>query len=164
MNLRALLLCWCIPFAAYAADVGQTPPALTGMDLQSGQAVDLDAMHGRVVLVDFWASWCAPCLKSLPLYARLREEFPRADFEIIAISVDEDAADARAFLKRVEVRFPIVHDDGSRASAWSPPGMPSSFLIDRQGLIQSRHIGFKPGDIDALRDEVRTLIEASHAP
>lgn len=164
MFFRALILCCWIPLSAIAAGIGETPPAVNGTDLQNGQPVDLAALRGRVVLVDFWASWCAPCLKSLPLYARLRDEFPREDFEIIAISVDEDAADAQAFLKRVDVQFPIVHDDGSRASAWSPPGMPSSFLIDRQGLIKSRHIGFKPGDIDALRDEVRTLIEASHAP
>ena len=164
MIFRALLLCWCLPLAANAANVGQTPPALTGMDLQSGQAVDLEALHGRVVLVDFWASWCAPCLKSLPLYQTLREEWPRADFEILAVNVDEDVADARDFLSRVQVEFPIVHDDGRLASAWAPPAMPSAYLIDRDGRIHSRHLGFRPGDIDGLRNEVRHLIEARDAP
>lgn len=163
MFLRALCLLLCIPIAALATNVGETPPPVTGTDMQNGQPVDLVALRGRVVLVDFWASWCAPCLKSLPLYAGLREGLAREDFEIIAINVDEDAADAQAFLQRVTVQFPIMHDNGSLASAWSPPTMPTSFLIDRQGLVHSRHIGFKPGDIGALRDEVRTLIEADHA-
>ncbi len=164
MFLRALFLCCWIPLHAFAVSNGDTPPAVTGADLQNGQPVDLAALRGRVVLVDFWASWCAPCLKSLPLYASLRNEFARSDFEIIAINVDDDLADAQAFLKRVEVQFPIVHDDGGLAGAWSPPTMPTSFLIDRQGLVKSRHIGFKPGDIDALRTEVRSLIEAHDAP
>lgn len=164
MFLRALSLFLWFPIIALAAKVGDTPPAVAGADLQSGQPVDLAALRGRVVLVDFWASWCAPCLKSLPLYAGLRDEFARGDFEIIAINVDEDVGDAKAFLQRVGVQFAIVHDDGSLASAWSPPTMPTSFLIDRQGLVHSRHIGFKPGDIDALRTEIRSLIEASHAP
>lgn len=163
MLLRALCLCLCVPISALAANVGETPPATAGADLRSGEPVDLAALRGRVVLVDFWASWCAPCLKSLPLYAGLRDEFARDDFEVIAINVDEEAADAQAFLQRVDVQFPIVHDDGSLASAWSPPGMPTSFLIDRQGLVHSRHIGFKPGDIEALRSEVRTLVEAHDA-
>lgn len=164
MFLRALLMCCWISQPAFAVGIGETPPEVNGADMQTGLPVDLAALRGRVVLVDFWASWCAPCLKSLPLYAGLRDEFARGDFEIIAINVDEDVGDAKAFLQRVGVQFAIVHDDGSLASAWSPPTMPTSFLIDRQGLVHSRHIGFKPGDIDALRTEIRSLIEASHAP
>ena len=77
---------------------------------------------------------------------------------------DEDVADALGFLSRVRVDFPVVHDDGRLASAWAPPAMPSAYLIDRDGRIHSRHLGFRPGDIDGLRNEVRNLIEARDAP
>ena len=164
MILRALLLLCCLPLSLPAATPGEPAPPLVASELRSAEPVDLAALRGRVVLVDFWASWCAPCLKSLPLYQTLREEWPRADFEILAVNVDEDVADAHDFLSRVQVEFPIVHDDGRLASAWAPPAMPSAYLIDRDGRIHSRHLGFRPGDIDGLRNEVRNLIEARDAP
>lgn len=163
MVWRALTMLLCLPLAAAAVTPGESAPAIRGPDLQTGTSVELDAMRGKVVLVDFWASWCAPCLKSLPLYQQLRDEFARTDFEIVAVNVDEEPADALSFLKRVDVSFPIVRDDGSTASAWAPPTMPSSFLVDRDGKVKSRHIGFKPSDIDALRNEIRALVEVPDA-
>lgn len=160
---RALYLLLWLPLAAAAVAPGDPAPAIRGADLRTGAAVDLAELRGSVVLVDFWASWCAPCLKSLPLYQRLHDEFPRADFEIVAVNVDEDPADALAFLARVKVGFPTLHDDGSVASAWAPPTMPTSYLVDRDGRISSRHIGFKPSHIDALRSELRALIGARDA-
>lgn len=166
MRLLGLgLLLLCLPLAASAAaEVGAPAPDLRGPALAGTDEIDLAGLRGRVVLVDFWASWCAPCLKSLPAYEGLRGEFEREDFEIIAVNVDEEIADAQAFIARVPLSFPLLRDDGSRATAWAPKTMPTSYLIDREGRIASRHLGYREGDIDALRSEIRALTGAPNAP
>lgn len=146
---------------AGAVEVGAPAPTINRPQLAGDGSVDLQQFRGKIVMVDFWASWCAPCLKSLPLYESLRQEFAREDFEIIAVSVDEAAADAQQFLAKHAVSFPVVFDEGGAIAArWSPPAMPTSYLVDRDGVVQTRHLGFQPRDIDALRAEIRDLIGA----
>lgn len=156
-----LCLCWRVDAGA---EVGAPAPALSGPALTGDAQIDLSELRGRVVLVDFWASWCAPCLKSLPAYESLRAEFARADFEIVAVNVDEDPADARAFLSKVALTFPLLRDDGSLAAAWAPKTMPTSYLVDRDGRIAHRHLGWREGDLDALRTQVQALIGELDAP
>ncbi len=128
--------------------------------LASERTIDLADYRGRVVLLDFWASWCGPCRQSLPEYQKLRDEFPREDFEVIAITVDEDAADALKFLERHALQFPLPHDpEGRVAAAYQLLGMPTSYLIDRHGIVHSRHSGFTLKDVAPLRALIRDLIE-----
>lgn len=165
--MRILLLCCllCLCWRAdAAAEVGAPAPGLRGPALVGAGEIDLAGLRGRVVLVDFWASWCAPCLKSLPAYESLRAEFAREDFEIVAVNVDEDPADALAFLRKVALSFPLLRDDGTRAAAWAPKTMPTSYLVDREGRIAHRHLGWREGDLDTLREQVRTLIGDRDAP
>lgn len=162
MLLRVLLalLAWLSLSAnAGAVEIGAPAPGINRPLLSGTANVDLQQLRGKVVMVDFWASWCAPCLKSLPLYESLRQEFAREDFEIVAVSVDEAAEDAQRFLGKHPVSFPVAFDDGgSIAAAWSPPAMPTSYLIDRDGIVRGRHLGFQPKDIDALRAEIDHMI------
>jgi len=119
----------------------------------------LETLRGRVVLLDFWASWCGPCRQSFPLYEQLRQEMPARDFALLAINLDEMADGPRAFLEEHPVHYTSLADPaGEVARQYGLIGMPTSFLIDRDGVVRARHTGFKPQDIEALRKEIRDLI------
>ncbi len=146
---------------AVAVEIGDVAPAIAQPALTGDAPHSLAGLKGKVVLVDFWASWCSPCLKSLPLYEGLRQEFGRSDFEILAVNVVEDQGDARAFLETHKVSYPVVYDGGGVvALAYGLKAMPSSYLIDRSGKVHARHAGFKEKDIDELRTQVRSLVAA----
>jgi thiol-disulfide isomerase/thioredoxin len=148
---------------AFAAEAGKPAPAVALPELQSGQPFELAALRGRVVLLDFWASWCGPCRESLPLYQKLRDEFPRTDFEVVAVNVDDEKQDALAFLERIPLQFPLLHDEGGKvAAAYALKGMPSSYLIDRDGNVASRHVGFQRKDLAPLREHIVRLIGEAH--
>ena len=124
----------------------------------------LDASRSTPVIVDFWASWCGPCRQSLPLYNRLQEDFPASDFAILAVGLDEDAADARTFLREHPVEYTALQNSqGDVAQAFGLKGMPSSYLIDRAGVVRYSHAGFEPRDIDALKREIAELVAKSAA-
>lgn len=163
-RMLAVLAGMALAQASVAADVGGLAPSFEQARLTAAGTLSLAELHGRVVLLDFWASWCAPCLQSLPLYAQLRAEFARTDFEIVAISVDESVQDARDFLARRPVDFPTLHDPtGQIAQAYGVKAMPSSYLIDRDGTIRQVHLGFDSDHIAQLRAEIRALTGVSDA-
>ncbi len=148
-----------LPLIAIAEETSKPAPAFTLPLLQSKETLRLEDLRGRVVLLDFWASWCGPCLESLPQYQKLRNGYNRADFEVLAVSLDEDIEDALGFLKQVPLQFPLLHDpEGKVASAYALKGMPSSYLIDRNGILRSQHIGFQMKDLPPLRAKIEQLI------
>jgi thiol-disulfide isomerase/thioredoxin len=107
--------------------------------------------RGKVVYVDFWASWCTPCRVSFPFMAEIAAE--QGDkLSIVAINVDEKREDAKAFLSEFATPFDIVFDpSGSLASEFKVPGMPTSFLYDRNGRLIGQHIGFRKKDSETIR-------------
>ena len=145
--------------AAHAIEPGAPAPGFRLPAFADGQQVSLADMRGKVVFVDFWASWCSPCRQSLPLYDKLREHYAPADFTIVAIGLDEDVADAKAFLAEHPVKYTTLQNpQGDVAKAFDLKGMPSSYLIDRDGIVRARHVGFEAKDIDALRKEIEGLL------
>lgn len=117
---------------------------------------------GRVTYVDFWASWCGPCRLSLPALNRLSKEFDTADFGVVAISVDYVDEDALDFLKRYPVDYPVAIDKtGNSGRDFAVAGMPSGYLIGRDGLIRAVHVGFRKGDEAILREQIQSLIADS---
>ena len=130
------------------------------LPLVQGEAVhSLHALRGKVVLVDFWASWCGPCVKSMPVYQALYSLYQPRGFEILALSVDEDVQDAKDFLRRHPVTFPVLYDaEGKIAAAYKVPGMPTSYLVDRTGKIVSIHTGFNQAIKVQLERELAELI------
>ncbi|MEO8802978.1 MAG: TlpA disulfide reductase family protein [Rudaea sp.] len=161
--LAAALLAAAI--AASAVEPGAVAPAFSLPSFASAHPVSLADYRGEVVLVDFWASWCSPCRQSLPLYDKLRGEFSPADFAILAIGLDENVADARSFLAEHQVKYMTLQNpQGDVAKAFGLTGMPSSYLIDRDGIVRARHIGFEPKDIVTLRHQIAVLIaKSAHA-
>jgi cytochrome c biogenesis protein CcmG, thiol:disulfide interchange protein DsbE len=125
------------------------------------QLLDLAAFKGKVVYVDFWASWCAPCRESFPWMNRMQGEFGRDGLVIIAVNVDHDRVDAERFLREHPAQFRIVFDpDGMLPEQFGVRGMPTSFLIDREGRVQSRHAGFRLTDRGTLAQQIRLLVHA----
>lgn len=145
--------------SASAATVGQPAPALAGTDA-GGAAVKLADLRGRVVYLDFWASWCAPCLQALPHYQSLARELEPRGLTVIGVNLDRDRALADRALKRTGASFPVVFDPAGRwAQAFALPAMPTSYVIDRSGTIRHVQSGFRAGDEAAIRAAIEAALK-----
>ncbi len=150
---------WTLADAANALTEGDKAPAFAAKSLTGNGNLSLAKYRGKVVYVDFWASWCGPCNKSLPLLAELRKEFPRDQFEVLAINVDKDLDKARALLSKHDIQYPSVSDpQGQLPETFGLKTMPTSYLIDRKGVIRHVHKGFRPTDMDGIRARVKGLV------
>ena len=159
LPLTLLFACACAGSTAHPTlVVGQTAPQLTGVSVD-GEPVDLSKLAGKVVVVDFWASWCEPCEQAMPELDALSAAHGDR-LEIIGVSVDEDPAAMQAFVERVDVRFSILHDaDHDIANRWQPPKMPTSFVIGPDGAIAAIHGGYDGSTAPALRADIDALID-----
>jgi thiol-disulfide isomerase/thioredoxin len=108
------------------------------------EALDLDAYRGKVVVLDFWASWCVPCKRSFPWLNEMHARYGKEGLVIIGVNVDKDANEAKAFLEEYPAQFKIHYDpNGKLAEEYGVRGMPSSFVIGREGQLAAQHLGFK---------------------
>lgn len=160
MRRSLTLLMLLFPFVPDAADVelGMPVPDVALPSLIDGETVHLSDFRGKVVYIDFWASWCGPCRKSLPALDKIRADW-REEFEVFAINVDENPQDGRRFLERYPVTFPVLSDP----AAEFPPrfglqGMPTSYIIDREGMLRYVHEGYREGDREKIAAVISQLI------
>lgn len=148
-----------------AAKPSEKPPSSGGdmaptftLDSMNG-AGKLTIEKGKVTIVDFWATWCEPCKKSFPKLQELHVKHKSSGLNVLAISVDDDKKDIPAFIKRYGAKFPVGWDsDHSIAHNYKPETMPSSFVVDKNGKIRFRHVGYHPGEEDELEKEFKQLI------
>lgn len=124
----------------------------------SGKQVRLSDYKGRVVVVNFWATWCGPCRTEIPSFVKLREQYHEKGFEIIGISLDEDDPDGVAvFAARLKINYPVVLADMETVEAFGPMNaIPTTFVIDRQGQVQSRHLGML--SFDEVESAIKPLL------
>lgn len=142
-------------FAAWKENA--TLPNLATFGLEG----DLPNTNGKVVYLDFWASWCAPCKASFPVLASWHKEFASEGFLVLGISVDEEASAMQSFLAKNPVGFPVVRDAAQKlVAAADVKTMPTSFLVDRQGVIRVVHNGFREKDAPALKAKIKELLTA----
>ena len=133
--------------------------------LESGTELKLSAdklslYQGKVIYLDFWASWCKPCLKSMPLLNQMRNELKADGFEVIAVNLDNNPENGRTFLELKPVDYPVVHGDTDFIfQLYQINGLPTSYLIDQQGKLRFAHQGFKVEDIDTIRQQVILLLK-----
>jgi cytochrome c biogenesis protein CcmG, thiol:disulfide interchange protein DsbE len=117
------------------------------------------AHAGKVVIVDFWATWCVPCHESFPSYQRLVDTFG-GQLVVIGVSVDEDPQGIAAFARDTGAKFPLAWDEGQIVTkSYQPSTMPTSFVIDKHGIVRFVHVGFRSGDQDVIASEVRSLLK-----
>lgn len=127
--------------------------------VHAASSLDLTSFHGRVVYLDFWASWCGPCRQSFPWMETMKSIYAAQGLEIIAVNLDTDRADADKFLNRFHPTFEVHFDPkGELAEFYKVRGMPSSVLIDRHGATRFMHVGFRPADGAIYEAQLRELL------
>jgi thiol-disulfide isomerase/thioredoxin len=143
------------------------PKAAPNIVLQSadGQTVRLATYKGKVVLVDFWASWCPPCKTSFPALDSLYREYQPRGFEVLAVNLDERRRDANRFLDDHPHRLTVLFDpSGASPLAFAVNRMPSSFLIDKAGNIRFMHMGYSGNVNKSYRQEIAQLLTEELTP
>jgi len=129
----ALMLAWLLVLSPSVQSAGK-----------SGDVPDLAEYRGKVVVLDFWASWCVPCRRSFPWLNQMHARYGPEGLVIIGINVDQDRNEAAAFLAKYPAQFRISYDkDGRMAREFGVQGMPSSYVIGRDGQLSAKHLGFK---------------------
>lgn len=154
----AVLVVLAVSLSAIAATEANTPaPNFIVENMLGGEQIELADFHDKVVYVDFWASWCGPCLKSFPFMQELHEKYADQGLVIIAINLDQSPEDAHDFLKQHPVTFLIGQNTAADvAERYGVIAMPSSYIVGRDGAIKEVHYGFRSKD----RDTMATLVES----
>ena len=142
-----------------AAEPGDIAPVCNVTDLTTQEPISINNYKGKVIYLDFWASWCPPCKLSFPVLNKLHNELKNKGFEVLAVNLDEEKEDARQFLQANPVDFTIAHDIQKTCPiTYEVMAMPSSYIIDRQGVIREIHLGFKENDVTEIRKIILSLL------
>jgi peroxiredoxin len=150
-----------ILIAATTVTAGIEQSAAPDFTLKSieGENLKLSEYRGEVVLINFWASWCGPCLQEMPILSELHDKYKALGFTVLGVNVEEDSGKARKLLQELPVSFPVVLDNESVVSKqYNVVAMPSTVLVDRNGNMRYLHKGYKPGLEDVYLQQVRDLI------
>jgi cytochrome c biogenesis protein CcmG/thiol:disulfide interchange protein DsbE len=160
MHFLLALVLAAIAFAtpAQAARPGQAAPPFALPD-KTGSEVSFAALRGRVVYVDFWASWCGPCRRSFPWMNAMQARYGNDGLAIVGINVDKRRDDAERFLRDIPASFTIAYDPrGSTPAIYDVKGMPTSFLIDRRGVVVEVEEGFRDERSSDVEARIRALL------
>ena len=134
-------------------------PIAEASSIKDIEQLDLKQYTGKVVYLDFWASWCKPCEKSFPWMNSMVNRFPTDSFKIVTINLDSDQKAMNDFLSRVPAQFDIYHDpSGTLADKFQLRGMPTSYLINKSGEVVLQHIGFQTHEIPKYEKEIEKLL------
>ena len=126
----------------------------------TGENVRLAEQRGQVVMLNFWASWCGPCRKEMPLLEEMSKRYSTAGFVLYGVNVEEDNTDAKKLIKELGVTFAILYDTESKASSlYNVDAMPTTVVIDKKGAIRFVNRGYKAGDEVKYREQIRELIK-----
>lgn len=159
LSLGVLLSFFGALYTAMAhADLPKPAPNFTLQTIE-GDSVTLADLKGKVVMINFWASWCGPCRAEMPLLNEIYDDYKRAGFELLGVNLDNQPAQAKRFLNDTPVVFPILMDTkGEVATLYKNKAMPSSYFIDREGQLVYLHQGYRPGEEDDYRKVIRKLL------
>ena len=145
-----------------AAEVGKPAPDIQLPKLNEsniGDSAQISDFRGKLVYLDFWASWCGPCRKSFPVLNELHNTYNSLGFEVVAINVDENLEDALGFLEKHPVDYTILLDsEAISPQKFNVPGMPTAYIIDAEGNIIHRHVGFRNGDAEKIEKLINELL------
>jgi cytochrome c biogenesis protein CcmG, thiol:disulfide interchange protein DsbE len=154
----AVVLSAAFNFSAFAVEPGEQAKAFT-LRTQGDAQVSLSDFSGKVVYLDFWASWCPPCRESFPWLTKIQEKYGKDKLQVIAVNVDKKQKDADRFIAELNPGFLIAFDpQGATPADYNVPGMPTSYLIGPDGKIISVHKGFKEETPAQVEQEIAALL------
>jgi thiol-disulfide isomerase/thioredoxin len=142
-----------------AGGVGKPLPALVLASVEGSKRIDLAALKGKVVLLDIWASWCAPCREEMPMLDEMAARLAGKGIAFVAVSIDEEKAAAQEFLRaRPRWSLTLAHDPkGKVPEIMQPPKMPTSYIIDAVGVVRYVNAGFERSDAKKIEDRLTAL-------
>ncbi len=139
--------------------VGKKAPEFS-LPATNGETVALQSFRGKVVLLNFWATWCGPCREELPELARVQEKYRRRGLAIIAVTVDNELENVRGFLKKYDLKLQALWDKRKKvAGTYGVEKMPSSYLIDRNGVVRFIHRGYNADELKRIENEIDELLD-----
>jgi len=163
LGVASLCACLSMPMAAAgetvepAGRLNTIAPDFTRIDM-SGRPLRLEQFRGRVVLLNFWATWCGPCIEEIPVFSRWQRRYGDARLQVIGVSMDDDESAVKRFLAKHDVPYPILMGDAKLGKSFGGVyGLPQSFLIDAHGRIVFRNVGDL--NLEALRLQIEDLIK-----
>ena len=150
--------------ASSAADgkhplLGAPAPDFAAASVNGKGKAAVKASSGKVLIVDFWATWCEPCKKSFPKLEDLYVKFKASGMDLIAVSEDDENGGLTDFGNTFGAKFPLVWDEGKAiAGKWQPKSMPSTFIVDKKGIVRFVHLGYHDGEEAEIEKEVKSLL------
>jgi cytochrome c biogenesis protein CcmG, thiol:disulfide interchange protein DsbE len=132
---------------------------LMGARVDAASPIDVGEFRGRVLYLDFWASWCAPCQQSFPWMEAMKDSYGAQGLTVVAVNLDQNRSDAERFLAKFHPTFDVRFDpQGEAAERFRVQGMPTSLIIDRRGVVRFTHIGFRPVDRATYENQLREVL------
>ena len=146
-----------------AMGMAATTQAATAPDFtlkaRDGNKLRLAEQRGDIMLINFWASWCGPCIQEMPQLDKLAQKYQPLGVQVWGVNVENDPSAANAYLNKVNVEFPILFDlDNSVSKAYRVEAMPTTVILDKNGTVRSVHRGYKPGFEKKYEDEIKGLL------
>jgi len=124
------------------------------------QPVKLSSYQGKVIYLDFWASWCKACLKSMPYFNQIREHLHSSGFEVLAVNLDDVIDNGKKFIEEHPVSYPVIRAVNEDIShIYQLNGLPTGFLIDRDGILRHVHQGFNKKDMQDIKKQIILLLK-----
>jgi len=157
----AAALCLAAPLSAQKeSKSGELKPAKLNFSFKdvNGKKVSLSAFKGKVILLDFWATWCVPCKAEIPGFIDLQKKYGARGLQVIGLSVDDPMSTAKKYVDEMKMNYPVLLAEGKEdiLKAYDPiPSIPVSVIIDRQGRIVARHLGI--ASMDVFEKELTSL-------
>jgi thiol-disulfide isomerase/thioredoxin len=166
LSLLAVIVTACDTGGAESASgqnhelIGKPAPSFSVQSANGKGRVSLGSLQGKVVIVDFWATWCGPCKESFPKLQELYTKYQASGVELVGLSEDDENQGIAEFGQaHGSVKFPIGWDDGKAiAGKYKPPTMPTSFIVDKNGIVRFAHVGYHDSDQAEMEKELKTLM------
>jgi cytochrome c biogenesis protein CcmG, thiol:disulfide interchange protein DsbE len=134
-----------------------TAPNFSRQDVSNKQTIRLVAFHGKVVLLNFWATWCEPCLTEMPAFNEWQKQYGSHNFQVIGVSMDDAPANVVSTVARLKLNYPVLMGDEHLGAAYGGIlGLPVTFLIDRHGRVQAR---YENADVAIIKRNVQRLLD-----